>query len=1241
MKRLARYFIGSIACAFAAAAWAADECSDLLLPSADQIASAETDLRDVSDKYEQALGLYRDPFAMAFTLEQGERIFRELSVRKFKGKSTPSPLAIVNLNLKKTYLGPSSYNEKLVRWVLDDARRFIGTPQAQRTLLQSNLLALKYTGEYLRRFKQPEKVVDRDGDKADQEQKPQPPAKQDEQKEARDKEDNQPPEYPDLPKEYKPTSKDTQKNKGKGKGAEHRLAEANFVTPFFGQRYFTEVIRGAAHPFREGDLPIDLPPPRAPGETERHLKVRTFGKLEVSLFMPPLYEPRQPSDPRVTLSRSSSGGYVLTLKEDIPEVTIPLVEGSGLRLLPPLRDTLTRPVGFKNEEWPSEVHTDVFAKFGREDGKTRPLVVAQAIANHLASKYLYSVGARPETDPIEALRAGAFQCDMAAYAMLGILRDSYGIPSRIVGGFRAKQHRHEADKSFLVVPGEAHAWVEVFHDGQWHLFDPTPVRKDKKDDKKGGRSEYSDRNLPNTPKPENEDGSQDGDGQEEHEEPEGHEAPEGKDGSEGQNSSDQQSEKSRQEQKDAAQGSGTGVPETNTSTKESGSGQDSKSSEEHQKRLEKTTQERIDKAEKEQKAAKTADEKGSAAKDKALTRDDLADQLELGSLDLKPSTDRNPLRERVLRVLLQWALEPSQRGFDTQQRLTLISNMIPRSNDSSIKQIFQRGVSAHAKEHPPLKLWIDQFVRSLPNEDLNKSYQELHRLRLALDTYAAVLDRDGRIQDPVELRETLAEITRHLEALEHPDAADIGIVKDLTLKLANVARQLLKLDYGLDTVGPNPSTLTIADKLKKGQLNDIRLLSILTPLSDFVLNSTPRPESIMVRSWQRDVKKQNGRDVLPLQRFSDLPRTLLGQPGKSLEENMQQGTAYVSTRRKRVKIPTGYGEQEAERITIVLYDTSGSMSGDPARFQAGLISAFTSRALSDVSPSGRVRHRVVIVPFDSEPQEPVRVTTPTEAIDIIRNYRSKLANTNGGTDIQKALLQAMSLIADAEKRTGEPLAAANIILMTDGEASVDLPELYRARQAIDRTTPLQTLFIAINGSNEKLMEFALDSQKMGVERGFYKEFDSQHISELLAEADRPPKQGEKHFYTETSASQLPQEVYRLLEIALQLGAKFSDEIYYGSQYLPAREHLENLERVVWPKNLETIDRPLESWIQKVRQLTRYAVFKDKRVIERVVDDLIVNFERLTGVGFNGMGAREQEHLRHLVRFAAGQEDASW
>jgi Mg-chelatase subunit ChlD len=823
----------------------------------------------------------------------------------------------------------------------------------------------------------------------------------------------------------------------------------------------------------------------------------------------------------------------------------------------------------------------VIRKYTLEDAKTRPGEVSQAVADHIAGEYLYSVGPRPETDPIDALKAGAFRCDIAAFSMVGLIRDHYHLPARVVGGYRAKSFQNGSDKkSYLVVPNEPHAFVEVFYDGKWNLYDPTPVKKDSKDPKKGD-SEYSDNKLENTLSPSIED--------------------------------------------EAA----TAKPWEKKDEKDTVSKKD-----DHKKRLDADTKSRTDKVKDTELSKK---EKEKKTTENEMSRDDLADQLELGSLRLEPKLDRNALLERAMRVVLQTSLDPTKEGAVTLNRLSQIASLLRRHNSPTLKALYQKALSAHQKDHPDIKNWVDGLTRRLPNQDPMLTYQELYRMRLALETYTKVLDHGGKIRPPAELTEILQKAQEKFEQLAHPDSKDIGLVEDLVKNLPSIPRLLLKSDYDLSQVGANAGTKKVAAELKAGNLNDLRLLSILSPLSDFILNSTPRPEYIDVKTWQRDYSRPRGRDLLPLQRFSDLTRAIFTQPGKSIEENIKEGTAFVPTRRRRVQIAAGYGKEEAERITIVLYDTSGSMSGDPGRFQAGLIAAFTSKALSDLSPGGKHRHRVVIVPFDDTPKTPVVVANTAECLDVIRNYQQKLANTNGSTDVQKALLQAMSLIADAEKQAGEPLAAANIVLMTDGQATISADELLKARKAIDRETPLQTMFIGINNTNEELMRFAMDSQSMGSDSGFYREFTAEHIKDILAESDTLNLENRNDFYTDKKASELPGEVYTLMEQALRLAAQYSDHVYYGSQHISAREHLELLEKVKW-LDIKEIDRPLEKWLIRVRQLVLHPIFKDQRLLERVVDDLVSNVERLTGIKPSDMSDHEQEQLRHLVRFAAGLED---
>jgi transglutaminase-like putative cysteine protease/Mg-chelatase subunit ChlD len=1171
-----------------------------------QIKSTELAIQQLIAEYVNRLGVFQDPFVFVYNGMQADQLFQRLCRR-----SVPSPqgasweessLGKIRKHLQIAFNG--DYEASLVQTILEDARIQLSTSLTGRLDLQSNLLALKFTSEYLRRYLEPETVVDRDGqsneapEDSDPAITPNPPRSD---QEDQNKQNKDSPEYPDLASEYKPFTKDTSSSSGSGQGSQkqYRIAEVNFKTPYFAQRYLSEVVRGASHPFREASVPGAFPLIGKFAQTERSLTIRTFGKTKVPLFVPPLFKPLQPSDPRAFIRRAPSGGYELELKSGLAElqteIHIPLVEDQKISLSPPVRDFYSRPVGFASHEWPEKLQATIFRKFLPADAQTNSLGIAQALADYISNEHLYSVGAQPATDPTEALKAGSFQCDMASYAMVSILRDYYKIPSRVVGGYRAKTFQNGKDgKSYLIIPGEAHVWVEVFVEetsgvGHWVLYDPTPKKKDRKDNEKkeGEKDEYSTNSL----------------------------------------------------------------KEPSTDPKKTGTPGEVPSVKDHLKEMEDATakREKEHEAHTQESARSVELSKGlsqelsnalSQGLSQGLSNDELAGQLEIGSLELNPdvASHRNPLMERMIRIVLQAIVEPNQSSQDIQSRLNLFSSVIKNINSSELTSFLQEATRVHSTQHPDLKNWLDQIIAQAPTQDLNKTYQDLFLVRRAVEIYSQLLDPQGQVPVPHTLISSLLKLQTTLHSLAHTDSPDIALVQELVRALPPVATLLLKEQFDFTHVGPNVPTREIAKKLKAGELNDIRLLSKLTPLSDFMLGSSPRAESIEVKTWQKDSLHPRGRDLLPLERFSDLSRAILSQPGRGVEANIQNGTAYVLSRRKRMRIPAGYGKEEAERITIVLYDISGSMTGDPARFQAGLISAFTARAISDVSPSGLHRHRVVLVPFDDQVGTPFRVTQTQEALEVLNNARYLFHASGGGTDIQKALIQAMSLIADAEKRSGEPLAAANIILMTDGQASIDSDELLRARAAIDRQTPLQLMFIAINQTSEELMSFAMSSELVGAERGFYREFTSELIQEILFESEHLDlTQNQNSFYTDKLASDLPGSFFSELYKISGLAQSWSEQLKAGNEFLTPAEHLESLKRLKAgaPK---IPNSPLEKWLIQVRKLVLSPAFlNDKRLFARVLNDLLIHFERISGVATTALNEHEQEQLKHLVRYAAGLE----
>ena len=602
--------------------------------------------------------------------------------------------------------------------------------------------------------------------------------------------------------------------------------------------------------------------------------------------------------------------------------------------------------------------------------------------------------------------------------------------------------------------------------------------------------------------------------------------------------------------------------------------------------------------------------------------------FELGSLQIEPRLDRNVLIDRIMRSLLQISLEPNQSGTQVLDRLNLLGKLVKNYRSGEVESLYQRALSAHTGEHPELRSWVEKIIGMVGTGSPDRVYQEIHRLKLALEIYSEVLDYDGKVAKPDALIALLDQIQVQLRDQMAPEDYDIALVQDLIKNLPAVPRILLKNDYGLTTVGRNMPTRLVADALKAGNLNNLRLVSFLSPLADFILNSSFRPESLEVKTRQRDLVRPRGQDLLFLQRWSDLSRALLGQPGRGFEENIQNGTAFVLGRRQRIKIPSFTGKHEPERITIVLYDTSGSMIGASARFQGGLVAAFVGKALSDVSLHGRHRHRVILVPFNNTPGTPQRVTNTHEALDVINQFTKGVNFTWGGTNIQLALLEAMNLIANAEKQAGEPLAATNIILMTDGIDDVNVEELRQARKMIDRRTPLQTMFVAIDQTNAELMEFAMDSKKIGAEKGFYREFKRPLICDYLRRADTLDPGAPDSIVID----KIPNEIVASLDQVQRMANDLADEIQRARRHTLIEEHLATLARAK-PSEKTPMDRPLEKWLVQVRKLLlRQPVFaRDAIVLDRVLDDLFENFARLTAIPFPELYERELEQFKHVLR----------
>ena len=112
---------------------------------------------------------------------------------------------------------------------------------------------------------------------------------------------------------------------------------------------------------------------------------------------------------------------------------------------------------------------------GEMDARVR----AQRIERFLrgGGEYRYTLE-QPDTegqDPLHVFLfdAKAGHCEYFSTAMAIMLR-SLGVPARNVTGFLGADYNPYGDY-YAVRNGNAHSWVEVFADGRWWTFDPTPA----------------------------------------------------------------------------------------------------------------------------------------------------------------------------------------------------------------------------------------------------------------------------------------------------------------------------------------------------------------------------------------------------------------------------------------------------------------------------------------------------------------------------------------------------------------------------------------------------------------------------------------------------------------------------------------------------------------------------------------------------------------------------------------------
>ncbi len=183
-------------------------------------------------------------------------------------------------------------------------------------------------------------------------------------------------------------------------------------------------------------------------------------------------------------------------------------------------------------------------------------------------------------------------------------------------------------------------------------------------------------------------------------------------------------------------------------------------------------------------------------------------------------------------------------------------------------------------------------------------------------------------------------------------------------------------------------------------------------------------------------------------------------------------------------------KQRRSAVRVYVCDASGSMHGARARFRDAVVLAELNN-LRRKATSGAPFDPLYFSFFNDMPAELTRVDSAAQATrQMEKLFRESPAR--GSTDITLALITAFDSIRQA-RGVDPQLARATVVLVTDGEDSVELEAVRRARAPVEGISTALS-FIALGEENPDLQKL-VDEQRASGGRAFYQHFDD---AELLA-----------------------------------------------------------------------------------------------------------------------------------------------
>jgi hypothetical protein len=230
--------------------------------------------------------------------------------------------------------------------------------------------------------------------------------------------------------------------------------------------------------------------------------------------------------------------------------------------------------------------------------------------------------------------------------------------------------------------------------------------------------------------------------------------------------------------------------------------------------------------------------------------------------------------------------------------------------------------------------------------------------------------------------------------------------------------------------------------------------------------------------------------LVPARAVADLADAVIEDP-RTVLTSLASGTLLT---RRYLALETQVTERKGMRNEARFYmlDGSGSMIGPRARMRDALLVTELVTLAARLEDPQRAGNPVLYYSyFALEPGPVRRVATVHEAHEAIEDVIGTVRL--GGTNIQRALLWGLEQIREAREKDPD-LVRAQLVLLTDGEAEVDLPAIEHARAAVG-DLPVGISMIALGQENADLRRMAA-AQRAGGERVFYQFTDDTELTDI-------------------------------------------------------------------------------------------------------------------------------------------------